>query len=96
MEVEVEVAEVGAPRRKKVHRLLLRNPQVNSSFSSCPLVPHFAPSLRQVPQVPSVPYVATDNIFFEYSQVYESLNSVTCQLAPFTLRVHYRKVDKHT
>ena len=42
----MEVAEVDALERKKVRRSLLRNPQVNSSFSSCALVRHFATSLR--------------------------------------------------
>ena len=42
----MEVAEVDAPEQKKVRRSLLRNPQVNSSFSPCALVCHFATSLR--------------------------------------------------
>ena len=44
--VKVEVAEVDAPEQKKVRRLLLRNPQVTSPFSSCALVCHFVMSLR--------------------------------------------------
>ena len=41
----MEVAEVDAPERKKVRRSLLRNPQVNSFFSSFAFVRHFATSL---------------------------------------------------
>ena len=42
----MEVAEVDTPEQKKARRSLLRKPQVNSSFSSCALVCHFATSLR--------------------------------------------------
>ena len=41
----MEVAEVDARERKKAPGSLLRNPQVNSSFSSCALVGRFATSL---------------------------------------------------
>ena len=91
----MEVAEVEALEQKKVHRSLLRNPQVNSTFSSCALVCHFSTSHRSVRHPTYVSYVATDIVFFEYSQVYESLNSLFCTLAPFMLCVHYRKVNKH-
>ena len=91
----MEVAEVDAPEQKKVRRSLLGNPQVNSFFSSWALVCHFATSLRLVLHQTYVSYVATDIIFFEYSQLYESLNSLSCTLAPFMLCVHYRKVNKH-
>ena len=42
----MEVAEVDAPEQKKVLHSLLRNLQVNSSFSCFALVCHFATSLR--------------------------------------------------
>ena len=40
----MEVAEVDAPERKEVRRLLLCNPQMNSSSSSTALVCHLATS----------------------------------------------------
>ena len=55
----MEVAEVNAPEQKKLRPSLLRNPQVNSSLSSCASVRHFATSLRRIPHQTHVSYLQT-------------------------------------